>query len=332
ALWDEVEQLKLLGSADLIGVGNSGANWIEGNAGHNLLDGGLGDDTLLGGAGNDTYVVNVTKDVVTENAGEGIDTVHAAFNYTLGANVENLVLTGGATTGTGNGLDNQIQGNALANKLSGGDGNDTLAGGEGADTLVGGGGNDSFLVSAGDKVEELSGGGTDVVYSDVTFTLSTNVEHLALVGSAAINGTGNASDNQLLGNAGNNSLSGTGGNDTIAGAGGADTVSGGSGADRFVFVSAADSTEAAPDLIIDFKKGDNDRIDLSAVDANVNVAGDQAFVWAAGFTGVAGQMVASFNAGTNRTTLRMDTDGDGQGDDMVIVLTGNVNSTFLFTL
>ena len=59
-----------------------------------LLDGGAGADTMLGGLGNDIYVVDVATDIVTENAGEGIDTVQSGITYTLGANVENLTLTG----------------------------------------------------------------------------------------------------------------------------------------------------------------------------------------------------------------------------------------------
>lgn len=332
ALWDEVENLRLLGTGDLIGVGNGSHNLIEGNAGNNLLDGGLGNDTLIGGLGDDTYVLNVTKDVVIEAAGEGDDTVHAAFSYTLGANLENLVLTGTAANGTGNALDNLIVGNALDNKLKGQEGNDTLVGGGGNDTLEGGAGDDTYYVGAGDKVSESSGAGTDTVFAEDSFALSSNVENLVLTGIGDINGTGNGAANQLVGNAGNNSLSGSGGTDTLTGGEGADTLAGGSGADVFVFLSAADSTEAAPDLIADFKKGEGDLIDLSAVDADVNTDGDQAFVWAGSFTGVAGQLVASYDSGTNQTTLRMDTDGDGQGDDMVIVLTGNINSTFLFAL
>ena len=61
-----------------------------------MLDGGAGTDTLIGGAGNDTYVVDAAGDVVTETAGEGTDTVQSAISYTLGANVENLTLTGTA--------------------------------------------------------------------------------------------------------------------------------------------------------------------------------------------------------------------------------------------
>ena len=54
---------------------------------------------MIGGPGNDTYVVDNAGDVVTENAGEGTDTVsRARSSYTLGANVENLTLTGTATS------------------------------------------------------------------------------------------------------------------------------------------------------------------------------------------------------------------------------------------
>ena len=59
-----------------------------------MLDGGAGADTMLGGAGNDTYVVDATTDVVTEAAGQGTDTIQSSVTYTLGANVENLTLTG----------------------------------------------------------------------------------------------------------------------------------------------------------------------------------------------------------------------------------------------
>ena len=53
---------------------------------------------MVGGAGNDTYVVDATGDVVTEQADEGTDTIQSSVSYTLGANVENLTLTGPATS------------------------------------------------------------------------------------------------------------------------------------------------------------------------------------------------------------------------------------------
>jgi hypothetical protein len=65
----------------------------------------------------------------------------------------------------------------------------------------------------------------------VSFTLGANVENLTLIGSAAINGTGNGLANALAGNSGNNILDGGIGADTLVGGLGDDTINGGSGND-----------------------------------------------------------------------------------------------------
>jgi Ca2+-binding RTX toxin-like protein len=85
---------------------------------------------MRGGLGSDTYVVAQPADVVTENVNEGIDTVRSSLTYTLGANLENLALTGSsAINGTGNTLANVLTGNTGNNTLTGNAGNDTLDGG-----------------------------------------------------------------------------------------------------------------------------------------------------------------------------------------------------------
>jgi Ca2+-binding RTX toxin-like protein len=148
-----VENLTLTGSAAIDGSGNALDNVLTGNAGNNTLLAGDGNDTLSGGCGgvdtlaggrgNDTYSVYFRSTQVVENEGEGTDTVNCTMPYTLAANVENLVLTGGAGNhirGTGNAMDNLITGNA---------GNNTLDGKAGADTLTGGLGNDAYLFGTG---------------------------------------------------------------------------------------------------------------------------------------------------------------------------------------
>jgi len=189
---------------------------ITGNDSSNRLVGGAGADLMAGKLGGDTYVVDNAGDVVIELAGEGVDTVETSLaGYTLAENLENLTYTGsGRFTGNGN---------AASNTLIGGSEADRLDGKGGADVMQGGAGNDTYVVDhVGDVVIEAAGGGNDRVLSQVSYTLSDNVETLQLSSSKAIDGTGNAQDNTLIGNAGANVLDGRGGIDTLTGAGGAD--------------------------------------------------------------------------------------------------------------
>ncbi len=123
------------GADTVYGLG--GNDEIYAHGGDDLIDGGLGADTMHGGAGHDDYVVDNTGDQVVENANEGYDRVFSSISYTLGANVENLELTGTASIfGIGNDLDNELAGNSASNTLFGGGGHDVLWGGAGNDGLL----------------------------------------------------------------------------------------------------------------------------------------------------------------------------------------------------
>ncbi|MNV07047.1 Bifunctional hemolysin/adenylate cyclase precursor [compost metagenome] len=198
--------------------GMGGNDTLIGNAGNDRLIGGTGNDTMSGGTGDDTYVVDSATDVVNESANEGKDTVESSLTWTLGANLENLTLTGTtAISGTGNALDNVLTGNSAVNTLTGNAGNDVLDGQAGADTMKGGAGDDTYYAdNASDVVTELANEGTDTVISTLTHTLAVNVENLRLNATGAINGTGNTLDNVLYAGAGNNTLNGLGGSDAAS--------------------------------------------------------------------------------------------------------------------
>ncbi len=233
ALGANLENLTLTGTLAGNGTGNNADNILLGNSGANVLDGGLGNDALTGGLGNDTYKVDAAGDVVTEAASAGTDTVESEITYVLGANIENLILSGiDNIDGSGNTLNNILTGNSGNNILIGLAGNDTLDGGAGDDDLQGGLGNDTYIVDSGDTVTEGLSAGTDTVQSSLEFTLGANLENLTLTGTNDINGTGNALNNNLTGNSGTNFLTGLAGNDTLRGWAGNDTLDGGLGSDK----------------------------------------------------------------------------------------------------
>jgi FG-GAP-like repeat/Peptidase M10 serralysin C terminal/Calx-beta domain/FG-GAP repeat len=134
---------------------------------------------------------------------------------------------------------------------------------------------------------------------------------------------------------GNDTIHGNTGNDRITGGPGADVMRGDAGRDVFVFHSILDSAPhqsgliggrfslsqgaAQRDTITDFAHG-QDKIDLSAIDANSKLAGNQpfAFVGLGNFTHHAGQLVERLydrpGAAGDRTVIYGDVNGDALAD------------------
>lgn len=188
-------------------------------------------------------------------------------------------------------------------------------------------------------------GNFDTVRSTVDFTLSDDVERLDLMGHGAINGTGGSNanhmhgndannvlqgmagddrlwgkggDDLILGGAGNDQIRGDAGDDRIDGGAGQDKLFGGAGADVFIFTSASDTSRTKSDKIRDFETG-IDKIDLSRIDANTELAGDQAFVFGASAEGAASLWVQN-------GYLMGDTNNDGVAD-LAIYVVGTVVAT-----
>jgi len=365
-----LERLTLTGTAAINGTGNGLANTLAGNSAANILNGGAGGDTLNGGAGNDTlngeegsdilnggagadimfgglgndtYYVDNGGDIVTETntSATEIDTVLSRVSRILGANLENLTLTGtAAINGTGNELANTLAGNSAVNILNGGAGDDTLnggagndtlnggagsdilKGGEGVDTMVGGLGNDTYYVdNVGDIIKETrtQSPEIDTVLSNVSRTLEANLENLTLVGSLAINGIGNGLDNTLLGNnaanffngaAGADILKGGAGNDTLSGGLGNDSLTGGTGKDVFVFNSSL-TAAVNLDIIEDFTVED-DTVRLNkTIFSNLSLGILKTEYFSASSTGVAAASDDYILYNTLTGALLYDRDGNG---------------------
>jgi uncharacterized delta-60 repeat protein len=305
-----LENILLSGSGNITGIGNMDANYIEGNASSNYLSGGLGADTLKGNDGDDTYYVDSIHDVVLETNADkatgGTDNVVSSVSYTLGANLENILLSGtDSITGIGNALANYIEGNSATNYLSGGLGADTMQGNDGNDTYYVDSIHDVVIESNADQ----SNGGTDNVVSSVSYTLGANLENLLLSGGDAITGIGNDGNNYLEGNDALNYL---------AGGFGKDTLKGNAGADTFVYFSTQESKVGAGnrDVIVDFSSAQGDKIELSSIDANTTLANDQAFSYIGN---------AAFSAAGQLRLVGGVLSGDTNGDamaDFEIALTG----------
>jgi len=124
----------------------------------------------------------------------------------------------------------------------------------------------------------------------------------------------------LFGQDGNDNLQGGDGDDVLNGGAGTDNLTGGSGDDRFVYIVAPDSAGATVDTITDFGVG-NDIIDLSAIDANGSVGGNQDFTWG-GTTATANGVWYSYNAITNTTTVFADTNGNAGTAEFSLMLSG----------
>ena len=291
--------------------GREGDDTLIGGAGADRLLGGSGTDMADYATSSAAVTVGVsTAGTTTVSGGDaqgdalnGIENlIGSAFDDTL------IELSGSAAN-------NLFLGGRGDDRIDGGGGDDTLSGGQGADTLVGGAGVDtadyaassagvSVAVSMAGTISGQTGGeAAGDALNGIENLIGSAFNDTLIEAATGTNGSnrfdggggndilvGNAGNDTLIGGTGNDSLSGGPGsdrieggtgNDLIDGGAGKDLLSGGTGADRFDFDLVSDSAvkSSARDVISDFAHGQGDRIDLSTIDANVGVAGDQAFTF-----------------------------------------------------
>jgi Ca2+-binding RTX toxin-like protein len=209
-------------------VGGSGNDTLvsENSVSWNYLWGEAGDDVLVGGSYSGFFAGGLGNDIITGGAGinfiwgDDQDAATGGGNDTItGGNGYDYVMAGeGDDVVYGNDGGDYLSGNQGNDTLYGGVGNDSLIGGLGIDMLVGGLGDDTYSVdNVADLVAENAGEGTDTVQTTITRILDANVENLILMGTTAIDGTGNELANVLTGNGMANVLDGGLGADTLVG-------------------------------------------------------------------------------------------------------------------
>ncbi|MBS0167818.1 MAG: calcium-binding protein [Nitrospira sp.] len=298
-------------------IGTAGNDVITGSAANNSLSGGNGNDTLNGGAGNDFLDGGFGFDLI--NGGTGVDTTSYAFyagpinaNLSTGVvsfpgnsvltdtlvSIENVIGTAGNDVITGSAANNSLSGGNGNDTLNGGAGNDFLDGGFGFDLINGGTGVDttSYAFYAGPINANLSTGVVSFPGNSVLTDTLVSIENVigtagndVITGSAANNSLSGGNGNDTInGGLGNDTLNGGSGNDTLIGGLGLDTLNGGTGNDLFDYNSVNESpVGASRDKIVGFAGAGavvGDRIDLTTIDANSLVAGNQAFIWGGSFT------------------------------------------------
>ncbi len=273
--------------------GGNGADTVYGQGGNDYIDGNDDNDQLFGEAGNDSIFGGLGNDTI--GGGDGVDTIDAG---------------GGDDTAFGGEGNDTIRGGDGSDTLFGSGGNDFINGEDGNDTIFGETGVDTLLGGAGDDFMG-GGGGGDVMDgqtgNDTMFGGANDDTMLGGAGNDVIDGQtqdddlfGQAGDDTLFGGDGFDFLDGGDGNDvlnggnegdTLVGGLGVDTLNGGAGFDTFDFNAVAESSFEAADTIIGFEGTGTfggDVIDVSTIDANTTLGGNQAFTFLGAVTNATG--------------------------------------------
>jgi Ca2+-binding RTX toxin-like protein len=194
---------------------------------------------------------------------------------------------------------------------------------ENADNIVGFNGVDRIdLLSGDDTYDGLSG--NDEIYGGAgNDTLRAGNPIGTTIGGSKIYG-GSGTDVLIAGSA----------QDILNGGGGGDAMYGGGGADRFVYLAVTDSTRVNNDVIHDFSSFEGDKIDLSAIDADTLLEGNQAFTFIDGaFCSRPGELRSQIDLSgpVASTYVYGDVDGDGVADFVLQILgSGPQAADFIF--
>lgn len=328
-----------LNSANLVNIevfditGGTGNDRLFAYGGGDTLRGGLGNDILYGGGGNDVLYGGTGAAFGVSGYSAGDDVFR--FSYNGGQGVDSIMDAAGGdlikfdsapdgafgSIAAGNGSATANHAIELETKADGYTylyfGTDNTAGADITMKLFGAYAANAFqIVNTSHDLKVVLGNSNPGTPGDDI-----------LIGTSG-NDTvdGGAGNDKVYGKEGDDTLGGGAGNDLLVGGMGHDTLTGGDGADTlFVYAQVAESMPSGvySDFISDFTHA-ADKIDLSAIDANPVVGGNQAFdfIGTAAFSGAAGELRWENSADPAvPDVLQMDVNGDGV-PEMQIQLAG----------
>ena len=331
---------------DVISLTNTRAEIIDTSGGHDniTVNGDFWIQLISAGDGNDVVTLNSTNWLGTVNLGHGRDRLvvndrgaGVEFIKSLDGNDTITVRSEADRISTGDGADLITTGANWIGVIDAGRGMDRVVLNKGgadyvrlghdADTLI-----FKMQADAGHRVIVNGGGSTSGPAhrdSDTVNMAAFRVAIHADLDSGKVdtargrlelqnieNLIGGSRNDVLIGNYDNNRLAGGAGRDVVMGGEGADTLIGGLGADHFRF---RDDFDARADRVMDFRRGQGDKIDLRQVDANEGRGGDQRFefIGQRRFSGDEGEL--RYVRANGETRILADTDGDRRAELTIIL-------------
>ena len=305
---------------------------------------------LIGGSGNDNlnsvgFNAGMEMDFIYGDNGDDL-----MYSY---GNDDILDGSSGNDSVYGGSGDDELQGGYGNDTLSDGSGNDWAYGGPGDDFLYADLGNDVYIGGSGIDIIDFSyfdllGTGESNDEIPVVFDLAKATQNLGIYGIDQVSGfenvNGSLAGDILFGNGGSNTLSGETGSDRLDGRAGNDLLRGGLDGDVLIGERGADVIEcffstindfardridynsllesgllsSTRDVIFGFDKGGkatDDKIDLSTIDADPFLAGNQAFKFVNAFGAHVGEVKCMSSGGD--TIVFVDADKDA-GAEMTI--------------
>lgn len=272
--------------------------------------------------------------------------------HLIGTNFRDLIVVPFATTnmtidaGAGNDL---VRAGDGAVTVYGGLGDDQIDFGYGRIAYYGEAGDDVISVATASRGLADGGAGIDTISSGGDVNLEAgfatsigggrfsiddfeNISLLTAVDGAVARGDDNANameagysssdlvffgqggNDTIVGGSGADRISGGSDNDVLDGASGADTLTGGLGSDVFRFTDDFFSRPVETDTITDFKRFQDDYIDVSGIDADPNTLGDQTlrYLGTAAFNGRVGEL--RYEVRGADTFIQVDRDGNATAD------------------